>query len=359
MYSSKLKPKEIPEEKKIFLDYLNKIKNEKNYSNAKVLEELNKHYDIPLGTFNNTIDTQKPNLNEMVVLAFCKRFGYNIYDIYYDKERKAGKAPEKENTAVVRNNTDTVNPELPAGFYGTFYGYFFNSDKSVYNEGTIDMFTLNIQKDGISMQLIHNIPNVKSKNTCDCCEIFLNGKVIHNQGGTFQNGIIVLSFNSEKDDCFCTIAYNKFQFDGQLYFCRGALLISRHGGEIMPVLQSFIFTDRKINLKDSDNEKMIQGVLKLTNKTLLIEKNKLDKFMGSKLLTQYFEKMSYDNACKEYVELNEDFIQSINIEKNELYQTFLNIRADSFNSDFYVFPAVEYFWHYIACLCDRDEPPRE
>jgi len=134
MYSSKLKPKEIPEEKKIFLDYLNKIKNEKNYSNAKVLEELNKHYDIPLGTFNNTIDTQKPNLNEMVVLAFCKRFGYNIYDIYYDKERKAGKAPEKENTAVVRNNTDTVNPELPAGFYGTFYGYFFNSDKSVYNE---------------------------------------------------------------------------------------------------------------------------------------------------------------------------------------------------------------------------------
>lgn len=138
-------------------------------------------------------------------------------------------------------------------------------------------------------------------------------------------------------------------------------MIQHRGGEIMPMVQSFILTDEKIDLEDADKKRILQGALTLTHKSFLIEKNKLDKFMDSKLLTKYFDIVSYENSCREYVELNEKMIQSIGEDMNdkELYQTLFNIKSESFDSQFYVFPETDHSWHYIACLCDREEPLTE
>lgn len=359
----------LPKEKRIFLVYLEKIRSENDYSLPQVWKEINKYYDIPRPTFDNTVDDQIHNLNAMVVIAFCKRFDINIYDIYRSKiteERETveeGKIPteskkteEKHNSAGI--DTVIIDPELPETFYGTFYGYFFNSQEKHIEKGTIDMFTVNIQKDEISMLWSHRTPSVKPNNPEKIYDFSLRGRVIHNQGGAAPDGMAVMSFNSEKDDAFCTIAYSKFALNGKLHFRRGALLIQHRGGEIMPMVQSFILTDEKIDMEDAGKKKILQGALMLTNKSFLIEKSKLDKFMDSELLTKYFDKVSYKNSCKEYVELDENIIQSIGKYMNDkaLYPTLFNIKSESFDSQFYVFPEMDHSWHYIACLCDRKEP---
>lgn len=355
---------ELSEEKRTFLTYINKVKKGNDYSNAQLWEKLNEHYDIPIGTFNDTINMQKENLNAKVVIAFCKTYGYDIYDIYRDKTEirsiatEEGKITERESITPAGTDTDMVDPELPASFYGTFYGYFFNSQEKHIEKGSIDMFTVNIQKDEISMLWSHRTPSVKPNNPERIYDFSLRGRVIHNQGGATPDGMVVMSFNSEKDDAFCTIAYSKFALNGKLHFRRGALLIQHRGGEIMPMVQSFILTDEKIDLEDADKKKILQGALTLTHKSFLIEKSKLDKYMNSELLTKYFDKVSYKNSCKEYVELDEKIIQSIGEDMNdkELYQTLFNLKWESFNSQFYVFPETDHSWHYIACLCDREEP---
>ena len=366
-------PENLPEEKKIFLDYLKKVMRENNYSfPQEVWKEIKKYYDIPRPTFDNTVDESIHNLNAMVVIAFCKRFGIDIYDIYRSKmteEREtkedgkipAGSKKTEEKCDITRTDTDMIDSELPARFYGTFYGYFFNSQEKHIEKGTIDMFTVNIQKDEISMLWSHRTPSVKPNNPERTYDFSLRGRVIHNQGGAAPDGMIVMSFNSEKDDAFCTIAYSKFALNGKLHFRRGALLIQHRGGEIMPMVQSFILTDEKIDLEDADKKKILQGALTLTHKSFLIEKSKLDEFMDSKLLTKYFDNISYESSCREYVELNEKMIQSIGEDMNdkELYQTLFNIKAESFDSQFYVFPETDHSWHYIACLCDREEPLEE
>lgn len=371
-----MKFKELPEEKQNFLNCFNEVKCKKEYSNKKVLNELKEYYNIPEGTFNNTVSMRYHYLNEMVVIAFCRTYGYDIYDIYRDKKGKKSeitgskitesKIPEEskkteESATFARTDTDMVDPELPADFYGTFRGYFFNSQEKHVEKGSIDMFTLNIQKDEISMLWTHRAPSVKTKNLEKIYDLSLKGRVIHNQGGAAPVGMIVMSFNSEKDDTFCTIAYSKFALNGKLHFRRGALLIQHRGGENIPMIQSFILTDEKIDLEDANKKTILQGALTLTHKSFLIEKSKLDKFMDSKLLTKYFEEMSYDKACREYVKLDENTIQRIGEDMNdkELYQTLFNIKAESFNSNFYVFPEIDHSWHYIACLCDREKPLTE
>lgn len=355
-----MKFEELPKEKQNFLNYFYEVKNKKDYSNKKVLNELNEYYDISEGTFNNTVSTKYHYLNEMIVIAFCRTYGYDIYDIYRDKKAGESKKTEEKHS-IARIDTDMVDPELPASFYGTFHGYFFNSDEKHMEKGTIDMFTINIQKDEISMLWSHRTPSVKPKNSERIYDFSLRGRVIHNQGGAAPDGMVVMSFNSEKDDTFCTIAYSKFALNGKLHFRRGALLIQHRGGEIMPMIQSFILTDEKIDLEDADKKRILQGALTLTNKSIFIEKSKLDNYMNSELLTKYFDKVSYKNACKEYVELDEKIIQSIGEDMNdkELYQTLFNIKSESFNSQFYVFPETDHSWHYIACLCDREEPLSE
>lgn len=359
-----MKFEHLPKEKQNFLNCLYELMREKDYSYAKVLKDLNEHYDIPKSTFENTLDEDRNNLNTKLVIAFCRTYGYNIYDIYPDKTEKRSAATKEskitggEIASFAGTDTDMIDPELPASFYGTFYGYFYNSHEKHIKKGSIDMFTVNIQKDEISMLWSHRTPSVKPNNPERIYDFSLRGRIIHNQGGAAPDGMVVMSFNSEKDDTFCTIAYSKFALNGKLHFRRGALLIQHRGGEIMPMIQSFILTDEKIDMEDADKKKILQGVLTLTNKSFLIEKSKLDKFMDSELLKKYFGKVSYEKSCKEWVELDEKIIQSIGEDMNdkELYQTLFNIKSESFDSQFYVFPETDHSWHYIARLCDREEP---
>lgn len=359
-----MKFENLPKEKQNFLNCLYELMREKDYSYAKVLKDLNEHYDIPKSTFDNTLDEDCNNLNAKLVIAFCKTYGYDIYDIYPDKTEKRNTAAKEskitggESASFAGTDTDMVDPELPERFYGTFYGYFFNSEEEHFEKGTFDMFTVNIQKDEISMLWSHRTLSVKPNNPERIYDFSLKGRVIHNWGGAASDGMVVMSFNSEKDDAFCTIAYSKFALNGKLHFRRGALLIQHRGGENIPMIQSFILTDEKLDLEDADKKKILQGALTLTRKSFLIEKSKLDKYMNSKLLTKYFEEMSYDKACREYVKLDENIIQSIGKDMNdkELYQTLFNIKWESFDSQFYLFPKTDHSWHYIACLCDREEP---
>lgn len=350
-------------EKQLFLERVKEIKSKKNYSYTQMWKEINEHYEIPEGTFDNAVNKNVKYLNPMVVIAFCKTFGYDIYDIYRDKSEKRSAAAKKskitEGEGAAGDGTVNIDPALPVKFYGTFHGYFFNSQEKHIEKGSIDRFTLNVQRDEIAMLWRHIIPGVLANNIEKACEFSLKGRVVHNQGGANPNGMIVMSFNSEKDDVFCTIAYSKFACRGSLYFRRGALLIQHRGGEIMPMIQSFILTDKEIDLEDEDKKRILQGALTLTNKNVFIEKKQLDKFMDSELLTQYFDKISYDKACREYVELDEDIIQGIDVNEEELYRTLLNIKAESINSNYYVFPEMDHSWRYMACLCDREEPLRE
>ena len=121
------------------------------------LDRINEHYNIPEGTFKDSITRSKSVLNaKKVVIAFCKTFGYDIYQIYLDKAEGA------LSCSVKVENAD-IDSELPDSFYGCFYGYFFSSTPEYLRSGHIDQFTLNIQCGYISLLLRYAL-NVEANN---------------------------------------------------------------------------------------------------------------------------------------------------------------------------------------------------
>lgn len=342
----------MKDEKARFLDFFDEVCARDGLTYREVFERINGHYKIPEGTFRDTIARSKPNLNNMVVIAFCKTFGYDIYQIYLDR---AEEAPPHPVNAV---NT-AIDPELPDSFYGRFYGYFFSSTPEYLRSGHIDQFTLNIQRGHISLLLRRYALDVEANNQYAPSEIELMGRVIHNPGGALHSGVLVLSFISEGDGYFCTMAYNKCQLNSRLFFRRGALLIQSRGEEVLPVIQSFIFMRQKIDLNDEASKTALQGALTLidpASRMILLKKRDLECFMDSALMKKYFKnKEMYDGACEEYVELDEERLLRMDVDNMELYQTLFQIKSKAANAKLHTFPITDRSWHYIGTLCRHEE----
>lgn len=337
--------------KERFLKFFNEACRREHLTQAEALERMQQHYPVPGGTFSNTISQNRPNLNANVVIAFCKTFGYDIYQIYVD---------QTEDAAPPLMTTDSaVDPTLPDSFYGTFYGYFFSSTPEYLRRGLLDQFTLDVGRGGISMLLRRYALDVEAGNQYAPSETALTGKVIHNPGGQAPNGILALSFTSENDRCFCALAYNKCQLNSHLFFRRGAMLIQSRGEEVLPVIQSFLFTRQKIDLEYEENRRALQGALTLVepvSRTILLKKKDLEPFMDTELLKNYFKNQeALDGACEEYVELDEDRLLRMDVDNIELYDTLFQIKTKAANARLYSFPVTDRSWHYIGTLCRQEQ----
>lgn len=335
----------LSREKDKFMAFYYRVCDQYNYSATKIHTEITKYCDIPKTTYDNTIDPQRDNLNPLVVLAFCKTFGFDIDEIYR-KESFDGPS------LSIQNEMAAVDPELPNGFEGRFYGYFFNSTPDYTRQGKLDRFILDISKREITITLLHfALDNALSYSPR---EIMMRGKIIHNGGGKSPSGILAIAFNSEDNTKFCTLAYNKIQLHGRLYFRKGAMLIYGRGGDDpMPVMQSFIFTHEKIDLDNDYNRNILCGALALTNGTVWLKKNDLNAFKDSEALREYFRKMSYEYAVREYVLLDEGVMRKLDVsDKDELYKVLLQMKAAAVNSRLFRFPnsGEDRSWRCVAAL---------
>lgn len=338
----------LSREKEKFMEFYYRICGQYDYSATRIHTEISKYCDIPKTTYDNTVDPQRDNLNPLVVLAFCKTFGFDIDEIYR-KESFDGPSPS------IQNDMAAVDRELPNGFQGTFYGYFFNSTPDYTQQGKLDQFRLDISNRKIMITLRHfALDNSKSYSPR---EITMQGKIIHNEGGRSPSGILTITFNSEDDTKFCTLAYNKIQVHGPLYFRKGAMLIYGRGGDPMPVMQSFIFTHRKIDLEIPSNRTILQGALALTVGKIWLRKNDIEAFRDSETMQKYFEQVSYKNAIQEYVELNETILLGLDVsDRDKLYLDFLQMKAAAVNPRLFKFPnsGIDRSWRCVAALCEEE-----
>lgn len=337
------------EQKNEFLRIYDKVLN-KGYGPSQIAQGINEYCHISQSTIDDTFSRKKHNLNTMVVLAFCRKYGCDIDKIYHSKGTgEMGCAPMTD-----WNDGETVNSELPNGFLGRFFGYFFNNTPDYAQQGKIDQFTLDISRHEITMTLRHFALN--TANQYAPREIPMRGNLIYNQREEPSSGFFAIAFHSDDGKHFCTLAYNKMRLDGALYFRKGCMLSQSRDGT-MPVIQSFVFTHKKLDLNIEENRKAIQGALALTNDTILVEKDYLDRFIDSEILQKYFKKASYQNALREYIELDEGIIRALNVcDKKELYKILLQIKSNAVTSRLFTFPndSADRTWRYIAALCEEE-----
>lgn len=335
------------ERKTRFLECYEKVL-KSGYTGSKIKEAVSERYEIADSTIENTTSNQTLNLNTLVVLAFCEIYHKDIHDIYLPET-----PAEKEHTAPATHTyPNAVDPELPNGFKGTFYGYFFNSTPDYTQQGILDQFTLDISSHEITMILRHYSPNTDTA----YAPRYMRGRIIYNEDGKTPSGMLAIAFNSDDGKNFCVLAYNKIQLINPLYFRKGAMLIRGCSVERIPVIQSFIFTDRKIDLDIEENRRAIQGELALTNSTILIERDRLEDYLDSELLQKYFRIVPEQNALRKYIELDENIIRTLNIRaKDELYKILLQIKSDSICPRLFTFPSLstDRVWRYIISLCEE------
>lgn len=330
-------------------------------SEAEICRKMNEYCYIPQGTLHDTADAQKTSFNAAVVLAFCKAYGINVDDIF----REECSGSQKHAPSPVGIGAETVDFELPNGFEGRFYGYFINSTPDYTRQGKLDQFILDIKSNRIMMTLRHFGLNDANEYAPGC--IVMPGKIIHNGGGKSPGDFLAIAFNSADDRSFCTLAYGKFPLKegGRLRFRKGAMLIhSRGGGEHMPVIQPFIFANKKIDLEIEANRTLIQGALALTNGKIRLRKSDLETFKNSETIRKYFEENPYDNAVQEYVELNETALLELGArdeaEQDELYKTLLQMRAKAVSPRLFRFPnaSADRSWRCVTAL-GKEGPQRQ
>ena len=318
-------------------------------SESKICEELNKYCHVPQGTLHDTASVKKTSFNTTVALAFCKAYGFDIDDIF----RGEGSGKQKSPLQPVRNDAGP-DPELPNGFEGRFYGYFFNSTPDYTRQGKIDKFILDINSRKITMTLRQF--GLKNKIYAPG-NIIMWGKIIHN--GDF----LAIAFNSDDDSNFCTLAYKKLHLNvnGRLRFRKGALLIhSRGGDDIMPVMQSFIFTDRKIDLESESNRTILQGALALTDGKIWLRKDDLDAFRDAVTIRKYFGGEPPGQAIQEYVEVSERTLLDLSVrdqdEQDELYKILLQMKANAVSPRLFRFPnsGEDRSWRCVTALCEEE-----
>ena len=342
-----------------FLDFYNSVVGQEGYSARRVLEEINGYCHIPEGTFNQTVNkNMEKNLNPLVVLAFCKTYGFEVDDIFRDEsDESSGK---QENPPQPVKNDVAVDPELPNGFEGRFYGYFFNSTPTYTRQGKIDQFILDINNREITMTLRQfglNDANIYAPGN-----IVMRGKIIHNGGGKSPSGFLAIAFNSDDDSNFCTLAYKKLHLNvnGQLRFRKGAMLIHSRGGEdLMPVMQSFIFTNEKIDLESKSNRTILQGALALTADKIWLRKDDLDAFRDAVTIRKYFGGEPPGTDIQKYVEVSERTLLDLNVrdqdEQDELYKILLQMKAAAVNPRLFRFPnsGEDRSWRCVTALCEE------
>lgn len=349
-----------------FLDFYNSVVGQEGYSARRVLDEINGYCHIPEGTFNQTINkNMEKNFNPLVVLAFCKTYGFDIDDIFRDE----GSGKQENPSLPTQAGMDVADSELPNrfdlpnSFDGKFFGYSFNTTTDYTKQGKLDQFILDIDTNNqkITMTLRHFALN--SSQRYSPREITMRGRVIHNENGKAPNGVLAITFNSEDGTKFCTLAYNKLQLHGPLYFRKGAMLIYARGDNApMPVMQSFIFTHRKIDLEIPSNRTILQGALALTDGKIWLRKNDLDAFMDSETMQKYFEQVSYENAIQEYVELNETILLGLDVsDRDKLYLIFLQLKAAAVNPRLFKFPnsGTDRSWRCVAALGKEESQKQE
>lgn len=178
-----------------FLDFYNSVVGQEGYSARRVLDEINGYCHIPEGTFNQTINkNMEKNLNPLVVLAFCKTYGFDIDDIFRDE----GSGKQENPSLPTQAGMDVADSELPNrfdlpnSFDGKFFGYSFNTTTDYTKQGKLDQFILDIDTNNqkITMTLRHFALN--SSQRYSPREITMRGRVIHNENGKAPNGTVCL-----------------------------------------------------------------------------------------------------------------------------------------------------------------------
>lgn len=345
-----LQGQKLPPKKERFLSYYYEVLKQLG-TKIKVYNTLHDHYcNISETTFNDAVSPKCDNLNAEVVIAFCKVFGYDIFSIYVDESEESDYRYEGETS-----KSNTVVQDLPKGFSGRFFGYFFNSAPEYQKKGVLDQFVLDLSEENISLVLRHYALGLTKDAKYTPREITLNGSVVFNQDGSSPNGIVTLLFASEND--FCVLSFNKFQLNGDLFFRRGAMMLSSRGYDPrIPVVQSFIFVDRKIDLDNENNKKSIQGILSLSDKTILIKEEDLKKYYDTELFRQYLKETDREKYLShDYVELDEQKLREIAGQDNILCETLFGIKSESVNEKLFAAPSMDRSWHYFAEICNRDE----
>lgn len=344
------------ERKKRFLKLYETV-HEQGYQGTRIREMVNEYCPIPATTFDDMVSRRKLNFNAVIAVAFCRTFGFDIDLIL--REGEAGE--QKRPLLSVQSGGDTVDTRLPKGFEGRFYGYFFNSTPDYAQQGRLDRFTLDIGGREITMTLRHFA--LDSANGYAPREIALRGRIIHNQGGSSPSGVLAMAFNTEDDGSFCTLAYSKLRLNGPLHFRKGAMLIqSRGGDEPMPVMQSFVFTDKKIDLEIPSNRAILRGALALTGDAVLLEKEDLAAFMDSEALRGYFRKNPLEAAVRQYVELDEVDLRRLNVrDKDELYRVLLQMKANAAAPRLFRFPnsGTDRSWRCVSALGEEKAPRQQ
>lgn len=334
------------ERKKRFLALYKQVQKQ-GYTGTRIRELLGGYCPIPRTTFDDIVSLRKLNFNAIIAVAFCRTFGFDIDQILREEDPSG-----QNNLPIAIQGGGEVDTCLPNGFMGRFYGYFFNSTPDYVQQGKLDRFTLEITSRGISMTLRHFALDTAGRYSPR--DIPLRGRIICNQGGSSHSGVLAIAFHAQDDAQFCVLAYNKLQLNGPLRFRRGAMLIQGRGGdEPMPVMQSFVFTDKKIDLEVPSNRTILQGVLALTGDAVLVEKEDLTGFMDSEAVREYFRRRPLEDAVRQYIELDEVDLRRLKVgDKDELYRTLLRLKASAAAPRLFRFPntGTDRSWRCIAAL---------
>lgn len=134
-------------------------------------------------------------------------------------------------------------------YFGTYYGYFYNSS----NVGSLDTFTIKIDQNQAELNLKvtskHEARGFKTKR--------LIGKPMH-----LKPDLILIDFQETDGDEFYTFAFNWIRYnpDENMFFRQGALLTQYRTSVLYPQIQSFIMLDHEL---PEDSLNMVAGQLKL------------------------------------------------------------------------------------------------
>lgn len=335
--------------KAVFLKLFGDYCAEKGCSSRDVFLEIKKQKDvfhICEATFYNSISEANTTLSEKVVITFCHLAGIDINQIYY------GKAEIEENnretsTFSVFKHSSAYKPLEDEKFFGKFYGYIYNS---IYK--SIDSFTLNIEKqpDGVPLATLKMYSKERDGNGIwDVVERQLTGKPMH-----LHPDLVYIHFQEDEGDETFTFAYKYFTINhAKKLSCRdGALITQCRMQNRFPLIQSFVFFDRKIR---EEHLHFIEGYLKLSENKLFIPDDALRKLRSENeavdsLLTRC------PVGTKECTGISATLLEQAAIEENIDYDTVAEVicrlKEISVNPEIIPFRDNKMFSKYLSSLCE-------
>lgn len=303
-------------------------------------------FHICEATFYNTVNQSTLTLSEKVVIAFCNLAGIDINQIYYGKARTEEKNIETNSFSVFKHSSSYM-PLNDEKFYGTFYGYLYNATYK-----SLDSFTLNIEKksDGVP----HAVLTLRSKEKdykgrWVTTEKELTGKPMH-----LHPDFVYIHFQQNDGDETYTFAYKYFTINhAKRLSCRdGALITQCRMENRFPLIQSFIFFDRKIK---EEHLHFIEGYLKLSENRLFIPKEKLEALQENNETVNNLlnccrvgNKLCYGISAR----LLEEAAIEENIDYDTVAEVLCLLKEISVNPEFITFPDRKLYSKYLSSLCE-------